>query len=395
MKKEKSMEVLAIIPARGGSKGIPGKNLAELAGRPLISYMIESALGAKSISRLVVSTDDESIAEVSRENGAEVVMRPPEISGDEASSESALLHTLAHLKDSEGYKPELVVFLQCTSPLTTSEDIDGTVAILLKEEADSALAVTPFHYFLWDRGEDGAASPIGHDKDKREPRQSAKEKYLETGAVYVMRSSAFIDAAHRFFGKTAMYVMPRERCLEIDEPVDLALAETLMRSTHPARFSEVIPKTLQAVVFDFDGVFTDNRVIVSEDGKESVVCDRGDGLGLEMLRESGMRVMVLSKEKNPVVQARCEKLGIECVNGIDDKRTKLTAILKTEGIDAKNVIYVGNDVNDLECMRMVGCAAAPSDSHPEALRAAAWVLSRAGGKGAVRELCDELLRVNK
>ena len=226
--------ILGIIPARGGSKGIPRKNITPLAGKPLISYTIEQACHSNFINRLVVSTDDPEIATVSQQFGAEVVRRPTELSGDMVSSESALLHTLHHLASKENYQPDLVVFLQCTSPLTLAEDIDGTVQALLHHQADTALAVTPFHYFLWREDEHGDTVGINHDKRVRLLRQQRAPQYRETGAVYVMKTQGFLENKHRFFGKTAHYVIPADRCLEIDELADLAVAEILLRHQQPS-----------------------------------------------------------------------------------------------------------------------------------------------------------------
>jgi CMP-N-acetylneuraminic acid synthetase len=222
------MEVLAIIPARGGSKGVPRKNVRHLCGKPLVAWMIESALAAKFVSRVVVSTDDAEVAAISRDVGAQVIPRPIELAGDLSSSESALLHALDYLKQTEGYQSELVVFLQCTAPLTLPEDIDNTVQTLLEENADSVLTVTPFHYFLWQCGTNGGAVGINHDKGIRLPRQQGEPQYLETGAVYVMRAEGFIKAKHRFFGKTVMHVIPPERCLEIDDLQSVFIAEALL-----------------------------------------------------------------------------------------------------------------------------------------------------------------------
>jgi CMP-N-acetylneuraminic acid synthetase len=222
------MEVLAIIPARGGSKGVPRKNVRHLCGKPLVAWMIESALAAKFVSRVVVSTDDAEVAAISRDVGAQVIPRPIELAGDLSSSESALLHALDYLKQTEGYQSELVVFLQCTAPLTLPEDIDNTVQTLLEENADSVLTVTPFHYFLWRCGTNGGAVGINHDKGIRLPRQQGEPQYLETGAVYVMRAEGFIKAKHRFFGKTVMHVIPPERCLEIDDLQSVFIAEALL-----------------------------------------------------------------------------------------------------------------------------------------------------------------------
>jgi N-acylneuraminate cytidylyltransferase len=155
-----------------------------------------------------------------------------------------------------------------------------------------------------------------------------------------------------------------------------------------------IPLTVQAIIFDFDGVFTDNRVIVNEDGQESVICNRSDGLGISEIKKYDLPLLVLSKEKNPVVQKRCEKLGIPCVQGIDDKKTFLAAWLTKNSINYNNVIYLGNDVNDLDCLLYVGCGVVVADAHETAKRAAKIVLKNNGGQGAVRELCDMVLSRN-
>lgn len=216
---------VAVIPARGGSKGIPRKNSLPIGGKPLIAHTILAAKGATSIDRVLVSTDDQEIGQVARDWGAEVIWRPAEIAGDLASSESALLHVLDELEKADGQLPELLVFLQCTSPFTASEDIDGTVAALIDQGAQTALAVTPFHYFVWQQDPTAGAVGINHDKSVRLMRQQREPQYLETGAVYVMEVKGFLAHKHRFFGRTAMHVIPTERVLEIDEPGDVRLAE--------------------------------------------------------------------------------------------------------------------------------------------------------------------------
>lgn len=382
------VRAVALIPARGGSKGIPRKNVRLLAGKPLIAYTIESARQAHSIRRVIVSTDDAEIAAVSEHYGAEVVRRPTELSDDAASSETALLHALGYLQQTEGTLADLVVFLQCTSPLTLPEDIDGTVQALVDENADSALATTPFHYFLWQRSEGGDTVGINHDKRGRLLRQQREAQFLETGAVYVMRTPGFLQAKHRFFGKTAMYVMPQERCLEIDEPVDFQIAELLMQKRAQQRKRQLLPHSIAALVLDFDGVFTDNKVIVFQDGREAVICDRSDGWGLAQLKKIGLPVLVLSTEENPVVRARCHKLGVTCLHNVRDKRSALMGWLQEHQVENSQVIYVGNDVNDLDCMQSVGCGIAVRDAHPQIQAAARIILSAQGGHGAIREVVE-------
>ncbi len=221
---------IAIIPARGGSKGVPRKNVRMLAGKPLIDYTIAAALAARRVDRVIVSTDDDEIAAVAVAAGAEVVRRPAAISGDTASSEAALLHVLDTLAGTEARLPATVVFLQCTSPLTTAADIDGTVDALDANQADCALAVAPFYHFLWRIEAGGGAGGINHAIHNRPRRQDMEPQYLETGAVYAMRTEGFRAARHRFFGRVALFVQAAERCLEIDEPLDFLKAEVMVRA---------------------------------------------------------------------------------------------------------------------------------------------------------------------
>jgi YrbI family 3-deoxy-D-manno-octulosonate 8-phosphate phosphatase len=384
-------ECLAIIPARGGSKGIPRKNIRLLAGKPLIGWTIEAAREARSISRVVVSTDDAEIAGVARGCGAEVIMRPPEISGDTASSESALQHVVKTLEMAEGYRPDLIAFLQCSSPLMLPDDIDGTVRTLVESQADSALTVAAFHHFLWKSQTSGNVIGINHDKSIRPRRQDREPQYLETGAVYVMKADGFRAARHRFFGKTVMHEIPAERAMEIDEPADLILAETFLRRRQADDLRKLIPNPLTAVIFDFDGVFTDNGVWLDQDGREAVVCRRDDGIGIDRLKRLKVPMLVLSAETNPVVAARCRKLGLQCIQGCAAKQKMLSQCMSDRGIDPAGAIYLGNDVNDVDCLKWVGCGVVVADAYPRAREAAKIILTRNGGNGAVRELCDLIL----
>jgi 3-deoxy-D-manno-octulosonate 8-phosphate phosphatase (KDO 8-P phosphatase) len=144
------------------------------------------------------------------------------------------------------------------------------------------------------------------------------------------------------------------------------------------------------VVFDFDGVFTDNRVWTSESGEETVACSRSDGLGLRRLDEVGVPYVIVSTETNPVVAARAAKLGVDCVQGVDDKLAVVRAEAAVRGVALRDVAYVGNDLNDSACLRAVGLPVVPADAWPDVIPLARWVLSRPGGHGCVRELCDAI-----
>lgn len=383
-------ETLAIIPARGGSKGIPRKNVALLAGKPLIAHTIDAALQASLVTRVIVSTDDAEIAEVSLTHGAEVVIRPTNLAGDLARSEDALLHVLEELSRNEGYVPDIVVFLQCTSPLTSATDIDGTIDRLLVEGADTSHSVIPFHYFLWQDGPNGADG-VNHDKSFRLMRQQRVPEYLETGSIYVMRTPGFLASRFRFFGQIALHPIPVDHWQEIDEPADFIIAEERMLRLKRGRQTRRLPRPLRALVMDFDGVHTDDRVMVSTSGEETVACSRADGMGIELLRKAGLAMTVISKEPNAVVAARCAKLQISCTHGVENKLPLMRKWLDEQGISLDETLYIGNDINDLVCIAAAGCGVVPADAHPAALALADLVLTKRGGKGALRELADMIL----
>lgn len=385
------MTTLAIIPARGGSKGLRRKNLQRVGGRPLVARTIVAASRCPSVDAVVVSTDDDQIAEVARSSGAEVIRRPRELASDTATTESALLHALDVAPGQLGLEADHLVLLQCTSPFTAPSDIDGVLGPVRRGTADSALCVMPFHGFLW-RHSGSTATAVNHDWRQRPRRQDRDTELLETGSAYAMNVAGFREAKHRFFGRIALHVVPRDRGMEIDDADDLRACRRLAAVVAGRdELVELIPTPLHAVVFDFDGVMTDDRVLVADDGREAVTCHRGDGMGIELLREAGVTMLVISKESNPVVSARCAKLGVPCLQSTSDKLSALRPWLAERGLDPEHVIHLGNDRNDVECMRAVGLAVAVQDAHPSALEAADVVLARRGGQGAVRELADAIL----
>jgi YrbI family 3-deoxy-D-manno-octulosonate 8-phosphate phosphatase len=145
---------------------------------------------------------------------------------------------------------------------------------------------------------------------------------------------------------------------------------------------------VRLAIFDFDGVFTDNRVLVNERGEETLAFSRSDGLGLRRLEEVGVKILIVSMERNPIVGTRAEKLRVECAQGVDDKLTLLRQRADELEIPLEETAYVGNDINDADCLRAVGLPVVPADAWPEVIPLAAWVLSRASGTGCVREFCD-------
>ncbi|MEM9783125.1 MAG: acylneuraminate cytidylyltransferase family protein [Pseudomonadota bacterium] len=228
-----SLSSYAVIPARGGSKGIPGKNLKTVGGVPLVARAVGAARSAR-VGGVAVSTDDAAIAAAALAAGAEVIERPAALSVDTASSEAALLHALDWLA-AAGREPQVLVFLQCTSPFVDAACVDAVLNAVTEGGFDAAFSATPDHGFLWRLGAGGIAEGTNHDHTKpRERRQDRAAQYRENGAVYAMRSTAFRAERTRFCGRVTL-VASTMPAVEIDAPEDLAIAEALLASGRPVR----------------------------------------------------------------------------------------------------------------------------------------------------------------
>ncbi|MER5537830.1 N-acylneuraminate cytidylyltransferase [Streptomyces mirabilis] len=387
--------VLAVIPARGGSKGVPAKNLLPVGGVPLVARAVRECRATRLVTDVVVSTDDQAIAAAAREAGAEVVLRPAAIAGDTATSEAAVLHALDAHEALHGSTVDVVLLVQCTSPFITREDIDGVAGAVVENGADTALTVANFHGFIWrDAAEQSTegGNGVNHDKSFRPRRQDRPQDLLETGAAYAMDAAGLREHQHRFFGRTELVRTDPARVLEIDDPHDLARARALAPLFDANRPGSLpTAEDIDAVVLDFDGTQTDDRVLIDSDGREFVSVHRGDGLGIAALRKSGLTMLILSTEQNPVVAARARKLKIPVLHGIDRKDLALKQWCEEQGIAPERVLYVGNDVNDLPCFALVGWPVAVASAHDVVRGAARAVTTVPGGDGAIREIASWIL----
>lgn len=398
------LEVLAIIPARGGSKGIPHKNIRDFAGFPLIAYSIAAGLQSKYVTRTIVSTDDEEIAAVARQYGAETpFMRPAEFSQDSTVDLPVFKHALEWLQEHEGYEPDIVIQLRPTSPIRPSTCVDDAIQILIDHpEADSVRGIVPSGqnpFKMWKVDDaTGKMTPLvtvdGIKEAYNAPRQQLPKTFWQTGHIDAIRPRAILEKGS-MSGDDIMplYIDPRYT-VDIDTPTDWIKYQRLVADggldmVSPGTKKRPFPQKVEMLVMDFDGVLTDNRVWVDEEGHESVACNRSDSYGLSLLRrETKVQLLVISRETNPVVEQRCKKLKLECLQSVKDKVAVLSTVLKERGIDPANVVYMGNDLNDLPCFPLVGYTVAPADAHPEIIVSADHITALPGGRGAVRELCD-------
>ena len=220
------MSVLGLVPCRGGSKGIPRKNVREVAGEPLLAHTVRASRDAERVDRTVVSTDDAEIKEAALEAGAEVPFdRPAELATDEALIEPVIEHAIEWLREHEGETYDTTALLQATAPLRTAEHVDEAVATYEAEDADSLVAVSEGDSYRWRETPDGAEI-VNYDSRKR--RQEKEPEYVESGALYLVDTELFLETGDLQAGTTALSVLDRVSALDIDEPFELWMADEIL-----------------------------------------------------------------------------------------------------------------------------------------------------------------------
>jgi YrbI family 3-deoxy-D-manno-octulosonate 8-phosphate phosphatase len=402
-------EILAVIPARGGSKGIPRKNIRPFAGYPLIAWSVAAGLRSEMVTRTVVSTDDEEIAAIARAFGAETpFLRPAALAQDKTTDLPVFEHALKWLEEHEGYKPDVVVQLRPTSPIRPQDCVDSAIRILLAHpEADCVRGVVPAGqnpHKMWRIDPDsGRMTPLlsieGIAEPYNAPRQTLPPVYWQTGHIDVLHPSLILEKGSMTGNTIYPLVIDPRYTVDLDNLYDWAKYEWLvtfggLEFVSPGRPRRSMPQKVDLVVLDFDGVITDNRVWTDQDGREMVAAWRSDSLIMGEMKRAGVQVVILSSEVNNVVAARAKKMGVEAIHGIGihDKSGVLQNLLADRKIERSRAVYVGNDLNDLPCFEIVGWGVAVADALPEVLSAADFILSKPGGYGAVRELCDLILK---
>jgi len=373
-------KIVAIIPARGGSKGIPKKNIKNLSGKPLICWSIEQALNSKLVCDVYVSTDDEEIKNISKNFGAKVIHRPEELSGDKASTESALLHASEYLKKDYDY----MILLQCTSPVRTSEQIDNAIKQILTEKTDSLLSGYTNDSFLWLNGKS-----INYNYKNRPRRQDKEWEFVENGSIYIFKKNILLNEKNRLGGKISQFMMPKWMSFEIDELFDFELVEFLMNNKYLKQNLKEKIKKIKVVLFDVDGVFTDGGIYLDEKGNESLRFSRIDGKGIELLRRKEFLIGVISSENSEIIKKRMSKLQIKEVHlGIKNKLKVYEEIKIKYKLKDEEICFCGDDIQDIPVIKKAGLGACPINALNDVKKICDYKSNKRGGEGFVRDVCD-------
>ena len=391
---------VAFIPLRGGSKSIPMKNVKPLAGRPLVYWVLDAALGSKYIEDVYVSTDSQEIVRIIESYGQTLplnkrarincIPRSAYTATDTASTESAMLEF------AQNYKFDDIVLIQATNPLLSYQHLDEALILYRKNCYDSMLSLVRQKRFLWKETEDACVEPINYSPQGRPRRQEMDGFLVENGAFYITSKKALLASKCRLSGKIGFYEMPELSYYEIDEPDDwLLIEQILLRRRKPSQNAlQAKMKKIKFVAMDCDGVLTDGGMYYSDDGAELKKFNTRDGMGIALLHDKGIKTAIITGENTEIVQRRAEKLKIDYVYlGIQDKLSIIKDIAKKENIELSEIAFIGDDLNDLDAMQNVGVSFSVLDGMDCVKSIADYVSQLEGGRGAVREIAEFIIAV--
>ena len=384
------MKKVAIIPLRAGSKGIPGKNKKKLLGRPLFSWTLGEAIFS-NLDKIYIFTDDENIIDfVKKEytwtDKVEIMIRSKESATDTASTEMGMKEFAERIN----YDFDILCLLQATSPLTSREDINNCLDKIINENYDSALTVVNTMRFIWN--ENGES--INYDFNNRPRRQDFKGLLVENGAVYTTTKEQFLESGIRIGRKVAVVKMPEDTLTEIDEKEDWVIMEKLLEN-RLNKFKKG-SKKIKLLVLDVDGVFTNGCVATGGEKEISKEFSLIDGMGLELLREEGINVAVMTSENSEIVKNRMNKLKIsETYLGVRDKYSFLEKIMLENNLSRNEIAYIGDDINDFSNICSVKWGIVPQNAVLENKLKADLILNSFGGNGAIREAVNFIIKYNK
>ena len=382
-------DIVAFIPVRGGSKSIPQKNIRSIAGHPLVYWTVKAACECELIEKVYVSTDSRQIADTVKEFGfskVEVIGRSEDSASDTAPTEFAMLEFAAK------YDFETIVLIQATSPLLRAEDISGGLQRYADNGVDSVLSVVRQKRFVWKEKETGLVKPVNYDVNLRPRRQEFAGFLVENGAYYITSKDALIKTGNRLSANIGYYIMPEETYNELDEPEDWVVIERFLSLRNAGPIVEVkLPDFSKIKMFltDCDGCLTDGGMYYSENGDEMKKFSTRDGQAFQMLRKRGIITGIITSEDREINSRRAQKLHLdELHQGVQDKERVIRSLCEKYGYTLDEVLYIGDDLNDLAAIRLAGLGCCPSDAVDEVKKAADYVSRSQGGYGVIRELAD-------
>ena len=384
-------KVIAFIPVRGGSKSIPLKNIKPLCGKPLVCWNIESLEACVEVDEVIVATDSDEIwntVESRNYKKTHLYRRSKQNASDTASTESVMLEYIDYAKLS---KEDVFMLVQATSPLTEAVHFTEALQQYGEGKYDSMLTCVRNYRFFWN--EDG--SSMNYDYMNRPRRQNFSGMLMENGAFYINTVANILSNGNRLGGKIGIYEMPEYTATEIDEPDDWMILEKLMHKYKFDFVNQPAKPNIKLFITDIDGTLTDGGMYYSENGDELKKFNTRDGMGIQMLREAGIKTAIITSEDRELNRRRAEKLKIDFirqgkVNG--GKVAVAEEIAKVLGITMQEVAYIGDDVNCLELLSRVGVAACPADACEKVKTIPGMtVMTRKGGDGCVREFADFII----
>ena len=374
---------VAFIPVRGGSKSIPLKNIKIFAGKPLVYWTIKAAVDCENINKVFVATDSEQIKNVILNfefDKVEVIGRSKETATDTAPTESAMLEF------ANQHEFENICLIQATSPLLTADDLQRGFESL--KEADSVLSVVRQKRFIWKQDSKGAV-PINYNYNTRPRRQEFDGFLVENGAFYITSRDGLLKTKCRLSGKIKTVEMPEETYFEIDEPSDWIILEHMMKIRTKSPENK---KNIKMFLTDCDGTLTDGGMYYNAEGDALKKFNTSDGVGLRLLKEQRIITGIITGESSEIVKKRGEKLGVdEILLGIQNKVETVQTLCQKYNLTMKDIAYIGDDINDVELLKLVGIAICPANAVNQVKVIADHITKKSGGEGAVREAAESLL----
>ncbi|XP_053113322.1 N-acylneuraminate cytidylyltransferase isoform X2 [Hemicordylus capensis] len=380
-----AQHMAALILARGGSKGIPLKNIKLLAGVPLIGWVLRAALDSGVFQSVWISTDHDEIEKVAKQYGAQVHRRSSEVSKDSSTSMDAIVEFLQYHDE-----VDIVGNIQATSPCLHPTDLTRVAQMIQEDGFDSVFSVVRRHQFRWSEIKKGVCEvtvPQNLNPAKRPRRQDWDGELYENGSFYFAKR-ALIEKGYLQGGKMAYYEMRAEHSVDIDVDIDWPIAE--QRVLRYGYFGKEALKEVKLLVCTIDGCLTTGHIYVSENAKETVSYDVRDAIGINLLRKRGVEVRLISERNCSSETLSAMKLGCAMEVGVMDKLHVVEKWRKEMGLCWKEVAYLGNEESDVECLKKAGMSAVPADGCPAAQKATSYICKCNGGRGAIREFAEHI-----